>query len=112
MTVTYLADEDFAKQLDAEDPLREFLGQISFAARERWQTADLFRRNSLGLMPKAARQIVKEELDNWARLGVDCPSRDGNTCIPITKLCANRQRGSLARSTRSDLMKQSHGKLT
>src|SRR5438045_4427336 len=30
-----------------------------------------FAGNSLGLMPKSARKIVEQELDDWARLGVD-----------------------------------------
>src|SRR5438874_13764664 len=30
-----------------------------------------FAGNSLGLMPKSAREIVEQELDDWADLGVD-----------------------------------------
>jgi kynureninase len=30
-----------------------------------------FAGNSLGLMPKSARAIVEEELENWEKLGVD-----------------------------------------
>src|SRR5207249_969018 len=36
-----------------------------------------FAGNSLGLMPKAARAIVEEELDNWAKLGVDAHHATG-----------------------------------
>ena len=36
-----------------------------------------FAGNSLGLMPKSARQIVDEELDNWAKLGVDAHHATG-----------------------------------
>src|SRR4029077_20301891 len=36
-----------------------------------------FAGNSLGLMPKSARQIVEEELDNWAKLGVDAHHATG-----------------------------------
>src|SRR5207247_4981299 len=30
-----------------------------------------FAGNSLGLMPKSAKQIVEQELEDWAKLGVD-----------------------------------------
>ena len=36
-----------------------------------------FAGNSLGLMPKAARKIVEQELDNWAELAVDAHHRAG-----------------------------------
>ena len=36
-----------------------------------------FAGNSLGLMPKSARRIVEEELDNWAKLGVDAHHATG-----------------------------------
>src|SRR6202035_1721079 len=36
-----------------------------------------FAGNSLGLMPKSARRVVEEELDNWAKLGVDAHHATG-----------------------------------
>ena len=57
-----------------------------------------FAGNSLGLMPKSARQIVDDELDNWARLGVDAHHATGRRGIRTTKRCANRRRASLARN--------------
>jgi kynureninase len=36
-----------------------------------------FAGNSLGLMPKPAREIVEEELNNWAKLGVDAHHASG-----------------------------------
>ena len=71
MTVTFSADEDFAKQLDAEDPLRQFREKFHLPLGKDGKPLIYFAGNSLGLMPKTAHAIVEEELDNWAKLGVD-----------------------------------------
>jgi kynureninase len=61
-------DRDFARALDAADPLASF--------RERFALPTLrpdlvyFVGNSLGPMPHAVRALMHEELDDWARLGV------------------------------------------
>src|SRR3984893_15929241 len=71
MTIAFSADEDFALQLDAEDPLRDFREKFHLPLGKDGKPVIYFAGNSLGLMPKSARQIVDEELDNWANLGVD-----------------------------------------
>jgi kynureninase len=67
----FSADEDFAHQLDAEDPLRSFREKFHLPLDKDGKPLIYFAGNSLGLMPKAARQIVEQELDDWANLGVD-----------------------------------------
>src|SRR5882762_6778746 len=64
-------DEDIAKQLDAEDPLRGFREKFHLPLDKNGKPLIYFAGNSLGLMPKTARDIVDQELDDWARLGVD-----------------------------------------
>src|SRR3981081_2761791 len=64
-------DEEFARRLDAEDPLRSFRDKFHLPLGKDGSSLIYFAGNSLGLMPKAARQIVEQELDDWARLGVD-----------------------------------------
>lgn len=71
MTFTFSADEEFARQLDAEDPLRRFREKFHLPLGKDGKPVIYFAGNSLGLMPKAARAIVEEELDNWEKLGVD-----------------------------------------
>lgn len=71
MTMTFSADEDFARQLDAEDPLRSFREKFHLPLGKDGKPFIYFAGNSLGLMPKTARQIVEQELDDWAKLGVD-----------------------------------------
>src|SRR3989440_10147537 len=67
----FSADENFARQLDAEDPLRSFREKFHLPLGENGQPLIYFAGHSLGLMPKSARKIVEQELDDWATLGVD-----------------------------------------
>src|SRR5881394_2691399 len=73
----FSADESFARQLDADDPLRSFREKFHLPLGKNGKPLIYFAGNSLGLMPKSARQIVEEELDNWARLGVDAHHATG-----------------------------------
>jgi kynureninase len=67
----FSADEDFALQLDAEDALRKFREKFNLPVGKDGKPLIYFAGNSLGLMPKSARQIVEQELEDWAALGVD-----------------------------------------
>ena len=71
MSMTFAADEDFARQLDAEDSLRHFRERFHLPLGADGKPVIYLAGNSLGLMPKAARQIVEQELDDWAKLAVD-----------------------------------------
>src|SRR5215467_12459461 len=71
MTMTFSSDESFARQLDAEDPLRGFRDKFSLPLGADGEPVIYFAGNSLGLMPKSARAIVDEELENWAKFGVE-----------------------------------------
>ncbi|PYL86951.1 MAG: kynureninase [Verrucomicrobia bacterium] len=67
----FLDNEDFAKQLDAQDSLHVFREKFHLPANRSGEPLIYFAGNSLGLMPKTAKQIVEQELEDWARLGVD-----------------------------------------
>ena len=73
----FSTDEDFALQLDAEDPLRHFREKFHLPLGKDGKPVIYFAGNSLGLMPKSARQIVEDELGNWATLGVDAHHATG-----------------------------------
>src|SRR5881275_3092529 len=75
--MTFSSDENFARQLDREDPLRDFREKFSLPLGKDDKPIIYFAGNSLGLMPKSARQIVDDELDNWAKLGVDAHHATG-----------------------------------
>src|ERR1051326_7814910 len=71
MTVGFSTDGEFAKKLDGEDSFRAFRDQFHLPQGKDGNPLIYFAGNSLGLMPKAARDIVDQELDDWAKLGVD-----------------------------------------
>src|SRR5436189_2533130 len=77
MMTVFSADEDFALQLDDEDPLRHFRKKFHLPLGKDGKPVIYFAGNSLGLMPNPARQIVDDELDNWANLGVDAHHATG-----------------------------------
>ena len=67
----YDSSQDFAERADANDPLRIFRDRFHFPqAFDNLETV-YFTGNSLGLMPKTARDYVLEELDDWARYAVE-----------------------------------------
>jgi kynureninase len=69
--------QEFAVQLDREDPLHGFREKFHLPLDKDNEPVIYFAGNSLGLMPKSAKQIVEEELDNWAKLGVDAHHSTG-----------------------------------
>ena len=69
--MTFSAGEDFAQQLDTGDPLRFFRDRFHLPLGNNSEPLIYFAGNSLGLMPKSAREVVEQELDDWADLGVD-----------------------------------------
>jgi len=60
----------FARRMDKEDPLKSFRKKFELP-EVNGQRAIYFTGNSLGLQPKTAKQFVREELEDWARLGVE-----------------------------------------
>jgi kynureninase len=68
---SFQADEMFALQADSADPLRRFRDQFHIPKGADGRPMIYFCGHSLGLQPRAARALVDEELDEWARLGVE-----------------------------------------
>jgi kynureninase len=59
----------FAKRMDREDPIRSFRKQFHLP-RINGKPAIYFTGNSLGLQPKSTKNFVREELEDWADMGV------------------------------------------
>ncbi|MCS7034614.1 MAG: kynureninase [Phycisphaerae bacterium] len=70
MTV-FEPEEDFARELDRQDPLSEFRNRFAIPRRPDGNPIIYFCGNSLGLMPKAVRDALSRELEDWERLAVD-----------------------------------------
>ena len=91
----FSADEGFALQLDQDDRLRGFRDQFHLPLAKDGHPVIYFAGNSLGLMPKAAREVVDQELENWAKLGVDAHHATGTPWYtyheplrePMAQLC-------------------------
>ena len=69
--MNYEAKQDFARQCDADDPLRKFRGEFAQPDTRNGFDCVYLCGNSLGLQPKRAVESVQQELDDWARLGVE-----------------------------------------
>lgn len=59
-----------AQELDKNDPLRAFRAQFHFPTFHE-KPVRYFTGNSLGLQPVKAKQYILEELDAWAKFGVE-----------------------------------------
>jgi len=68
--MTYQPTLEHARARDAADPLRTFRQQFALPQDLAGKPALFLCGHSLGLMPLAARRLVTEELDDWARLAV------------------------------------------
>ena len=61
---------DFAKKMDQQDPLKEYRNRFHFPDFHE-KTIRYFTGNSLGLQPKSTKKYIQEELDDWAKYGVE-----------------------------------------
>ena len=60
----------FAQEMDANDPLKAFRDKF-YIPTFHDKPIRYFTGNSLGLQPKATREYILEELDAWAKFGVE-----------------------------------------
>ena len=61
---------EFAKQMDADDPLKHFREQFYIPVINGRESI-YFTGNSLGLQPKTTQDYVVDELEDWANFGVE-----------------------------------------
>ena len=62
---------NFAAQLDQHDTLSTFRDQFIFPKSEAGESQIYLCGNSLGLQPKSAQQALVNELEDWAKWGVE-----------------------------------------
>jgi kynureninase len=68
--LTYGTSLDFAQSADETDPLRALRARFAMPKDAQGRELLYFAGHSLGAMPLAAREVLNEELDDWARFGV------------------------------------------
>lgn len=82
----FRADRAFADELDARDPLAGYRERFHIPKHTDASDVIYFAGNSLGLMPKAAREAVDQELTDWAELGVEGHWRAKHPWMPYHEL--------------------------
>ena len=88
-------------QLDAEDPLRQFREKFHLPLGKDGKPLIYFAGNSLGLMPKSARKIVEQELDDWAKLGVDAHLDGDDALVFVSRDVARADGAARRRASRT-----------
>jgi kynureninase len=60
----------FAQEMDQRDPLKKYRNEFLFPTFTK-NPVIYFTGNSLGLQPKKTREYINQELDDWAKWGVE-----------------------------------------
>lgn len=69
--MNYNITEEFAKELDNADNLNSYRTKFHIPFDSNRNETIYFTGNSLGLQPKQTRDYINQELDDWAKLGVE-----------------------------------------
>ncbi len=76
---------EFAKDLDSNDPLKRFR-QRFFIPQHEGKNSVYLTGNSLGLQAKTTSKYVQQELDDWAKLGVEGHFQAKNPWMPYHEI--------------------------
>jgi kynureninase len=74
-------DLKFAKSLDDADPLKSFRNKF-FIPQHHGKDMVYFTGNSLGLQPKTTQSYIQQELNDWAKFGVEGHFLAKNAWLP------------------------------
>lgn len=81
---------DYAQDLDKNDELRDYRDQFHFPTDENGDKKLYFTGNSLGLQPKSTREYINQELDDWAKYGVDGHFEAKNPWMPYHEIVTEK----------------------
>lgn len=79
---------DFAKDRDKNDKLRAFRSKFYFPQHE-GKDVVYFTGNSLGLQPKTTSGFIQQELNDWAKFGVEGHFLAKNAWLPYHEFLTN-----------------------
>lgn len=71
MIATFQNTREFAKELDAKDPLQKYRQAFHIPLQKNGDEHIYLCGNSLGLQPKLTQDYIQHELTDWANLGVE-----------------------------------------
>lgn len=83
--MNYINSLAFAKDQDEKDPLKNFRDKFLFPTFTD-KPVVYFTGNSLGLQPKATREYINQELDDWAKWGVEGHFHAKNPWMPYHEI--------------------------
>lgn len=78
----YNKTKEFALEQDEKDPLKGYREQFHIPLQENGKECLYFCGNSLGLQPKKTGEYVNQELEDWAKLGVEGHFHAQNPWMP------------------------------
>ena len=76
----------FAAEMDTRDPLAHFRPRFHIPKNASGEECVYLCGHSLGLQPKMARSYLEQELEDWARLGVEGHFHGRNPWMPYHRL--------------------------
>jgi kynureninase len=80
--VQYSDNIDFAKKMDANDPLAKYRDQFHLPVQKNGEPYIYLCGNSLGLQPKITESYILQELKDWKNLGVEGHFHAQNPWMP------------------------------
>ena len=92
-TATFSTSAAFAAGMDARDPLASFRNQFHIPPAPDGSPSVYLCGHSLGLQPKRAKEYIEQELDDWAKLGVEAHFHGRNPWMPYHRLLTANMAG-------------------
>jgi len=80
--IPFVDSLDFAREMDLLDPLAPYREEFHLPRQENGEPFLYFCGNSLGLQPRRSEAAVKQELEDWAHLGVEGHVHARNPWMP------------------------------
>ena len=78
----YENSPQYAAKCDQNDPLKDFKNRFHIPTDSNNKPLIYLCGNSLGLQPKSTAEFIKQELDDWASLGVEGHTEAKNPWLP------------------------------
>lgn len=82
MIETFQNTLEFAKELDANDPLQKYRQEFHIPLQKNGDEHIYLCGNSLGLQPKRTQEYIQQELTDWANLGVEGHTQAKHAWMP------------------------------
>jgi kynureninase len=77
---------EFAREADKKDPLQKFREQFHIPKDKSGEEQVYLCGNSLGLQPKNTQKYIQQELEDWAKLGVEGHTEAKNPWMPYHEI--------------------------